>query len=93
MGMCKPSGGIKKVVDRFGTLPRRDTPNTRTDLYDKNGNLIQQRWYGPDGWVVWNRDYNHEGEYKNLPDHRWIWDDIKGPQREKSHLPKNDNYC
>ena len=42
MGMCKPSGGISKSVGRLGSLPRRSTPNTRIELYEEHGNLIQQ---------------------------------------------------
>ncbi len=43
MGMCKPSGGISSQVGRIGDLKTTGAPNTRIDLYDKNGNLIQQR--------------------------------------------------
>lgn len=89
--MCKPSGGIKKVTGRLGSLERKDTPNTRTDLYDEKGNLIQQRWYGPDGWVIHNRDYNHA--FPRSHDHYWTWDDEKGPQRSKEHLGLDDNFC
>ncbi len=50
--MCKPSGGINKSIGRLGSLNRRATPNTRADLYNENGELIQQRWYGPDGRAI-----------------------------------------
>lgn len=60
MGMCKPSGGIKPMMGKIGDLPRIGTPNTRTDLYNEQGELIQQRWYGPDGRAIWNRDWKHK---------------------------------
>lgn len=91
MGMCKPSGGISKSVGRLGSLPRRSIPNTRIDLYDENGNLIQQRWYGPDGWVIHNRDYNHV--FPRPPDHYWVWDNKNGHQRGKEHSNPDDNFC
>lgn len=90
MGMCKPSGGINKSIGRLGSLNRRAAPNTRTDLYNENGELIQQRWYGPDGWVIHNRDYNHD---PRPHDHYWIWNDKKGPQRSKEHSDVDDNFC
>lgn len=91
MGMCKPSGGIKSVEGRLGGLPRKDTPNTRTDLYNEKGELIQRRWYGPDGWAIHNRDYNHG--YPRPHDHYWNWDDNKGPKRNKEHSAVDNNYC
>ncbi len=91
MGMCKPSGGIEATVGRLGSLPRKSTPNTRIDLYNNKGELIQQRWYGPDGWVIHNRDYNHG--YPRPHDHYWTWDEIKGPQRSKDHSNKDNSFC
>ena len=41
MGMCKPSGGFFSVTGRLGSLPRRGQPNTRVDLYNESGELIQ----------------------------------------------------
>ena len=91
MGMCKPSGGISKSTGRLGSLNRYSMPNTRIDLYDENGNLIQQRWFGPDGWVVHNRDYNHGTPRPH--DHYWVWNDKKGPQRSKEHSAVDNNFC
>ena len=90
MGMCKPSGGIKKFVGRLGSLSRSSTPNSRSDLYDEKGNLIQQRWYGANGWVIHNRDYNHGSPRPH--DHYWISDDEKGPQRSKEHSAVDKNF-
>lgn len=91
MGMCKPSGGINKSVGKLGSLDRRGTPNTRTDLYNENGEIIQQRWYDPNGWAIHNRDYTHA--YPRPHDHYWNWDEEKGPQRSREHSAVDDNFC
>jgi len=59
MGMCKPSGGINPPI--FGKVGQnikgsKGLPNTRTDMYDIDNQteLIQQRWYGPDGRNFWD---------------------------------------
>lgn len=92
MGMCKPSGGFDKRIGRLGSLPiKSDTPNIRLDLYNTKGELIQQRWYGPDCWVVHNRDYNHG--YPRPHDHYWTWDDIKGLLRCEDHCDVDNSFC
>ena len=78
MGMCKPSGGINSVVGKIGDLKRIGTPNSRTDLYNEQGELIQQRWYGPDGRAILNRDWKHKDNNPQNPhkfphDHPWDW--------------------
>jgi len=97
MGMCKPSGGIKEETGRLGSLDRMGEPNSRIDLYNKNGELIQRRWYGADGWVVWNRDYKHPDTTKTLKfphDHKWAFDDRNGrPERGEDHLEVNLDFC
>jgi hypothetical protein len=96
MGMCKPSGGIQNVIGRLGSLARWGKPNTRYDLRNHKGELIQQRWYGPDGWVLWNRDYKHPDITKTLKfphDHKWDMDDKNGPQRGEDHLDTNLDFC
>lgn len=45
MGMATPSGGVKKFVGRLGDLKTDGKPNSRADLYNKNGEKIQSRWY------------------------------------------------
>ncbi len=94
--MCKPSGGIKQQVGRIGDLKKTGTPNTRIDLYDKNGNLIQQRWYGPDGKAVWDRDWSlGAGELVWPHDHYWDW--TKPPYRFAYEGPNgtktNTDFC
>lgn len=84
------SGGIKRLDDVHG-LDKKDTPNSRTDLY-KNGKLFQQRWYGPDGRAARNRDHNNHGnpkEHPNVPhDHPWDWE--KSPPRQEEIAPDKD---
>lgn len=67
MGMCKPSGGVEKVVGRQGSLNRWGKPNFRYDLYNKNGEKIQSQWYDAEGKVLHNRDYKHAGKNKGIP--------------------------
>jgi hypothetical protein len=90
MGMCKPSGGIENVTGRLGDLDREGKPNTRYDLYNERGVHIQSRWYDTEGWVIHNRDYNHDPKPH---DHEWKMDDIKGPLRSKKHLPVDPDFC
>lgn len=46
--MCKPSGGKFDMIGKVGSLPILWEPNTRIDLYDGTGKLLQQAWYGPE---------------------------------------------
>lgn len=47
------SGGIKNIIGHIGDLPAySEMPNSLTNLYDKNGNLLQQREYGSDGKAI-----------------------------------------
>jgi hypothetical protein len=104
MGMCKPSGGIKQIFGKVGrNIPGSyGNPNTRTDMYDiDNPNeLIQQRWYGPNGENLWDRDWKHKNENPKKPhkyphDHYWDWSkkDSRplyiGPNNEDT----NSSYC
>ena len=97
MGMCKPSGGIKIIYGKFGRniSDSSGAPNTRTDMYDidKPEDLLQQRWYGPDGKNLWERDWKHDDSHHNhtFPhDHFWNWSkppfrfDYKGAHGEKT---------
>jgi len=100
MGMCKVSGGISKHYGR--NLPKDGTPDSKAELYDEEGNLIQERWYDSDGQVMWNRDWEH-GDYKQDPelakrgvpkfphDHDWDWEQV--PPRTKKHLEVNPMFC
>ena len=96
MGMCKPSGGKIEVRDPYKhSLNKEGKPNSRLDYYDEDtGKLLQQRWYGPDGIVVWDRDWDHsnpKGNHKFPHDHPWDWSKI--PPRQDFMNDINDNYC
>lgn len=92
MGMCKPSGGITKQVGKIGELDPQSDPNTRTDLYNEDDALLQQRWYGPDGFALWDRDWNHGGKSHTFPhDHPWDW--LKKEPRQKLVNQINKDYC
>ena len=78
MGMCKPSGGIKSKTGKIGDLKATGDPNSRIDLKNEQGELIQQRWYGPDGRAILNRDWKHKDNNPQKPhkfphDHPWDW--------------------
>ena len=98
MGMCKPSGGISKQIGRVGDLKTTGEPNTRKDLYNEDGKLIQQRWYGSDGNAIWDRDQSHGGGEHEWPhDHSWDWTNPQHPDRpayeDKYGNKKNSSYC
>jgi len=91
MGMCKPSGGIKQQVGRIGDLKAEGNPNSRVDLYNKNEELIQQRWYGPDGRAIWDRDWAHGGGDHTWPhDHSWEWSNPEHPERPAYQGPNGE---
>lgn len=97
MGMCKPSGGFKNQMGRVGSLPRIWKPNTRIDLYDENGALLQQGWYDAEAKIIWYRDWTHGGGKHEWPhDHCVDWTNrnnprppYTGPNGEKT----NTQYC
>ena len=96
MGMCIPSGGKFSQTGRIGSLKAISIPNTRIDLYDENGDLIQQRWYGPDGKAIWNRDWNHTnkgGEHKFPHDHPWDWTQKIPRLSYDENRDINTDYC
>lgn len=91
MGMCKPSGGISSVVAR--RLDDVGDANTRIDRYNEKGELVQQRWYGPDGQAIWDRDWSHNNSNHShtFPhDHSWDWNKLVPRQKV---VPKNENFC
>ena len=98
MGMCKPSGGKFTKIGKIGELKSTGSPNTRIDLYDENGNLIQQRWYGPDGRAIWNRDWKHKDENPKKPhkfphDHPWDWNKKIPRLKYDENREMNKDYC
>ena len=98
MGMCKPSGGIKSQVGKIGSLKANSDPNTRIDLYNEQGELIPQRWYGPDGFAVLNRDWKHPDKNLNKPhifphDHPWDWSKKVPRLKYDKNRKINTDYC
>ena len=110
MGMCKPSGGVaiingarkedtvKTITGKYGrSIPKPyGQPNSRIDMYDEaTGELLQQRWFGPDGWALRDRDWNHNDSNNTheFP-HDQRWDYSKNPPRDKKwEKPDYLNYC
>ncbi len=98
MGMCKPSGGKFPQTGKIGDLKSTGIPNSRIDLYNELGELIQRRWYGPDGKAVWNRDYKHKDNNPKKPhkfphDHPWDWTKKKARQDYDENREINNDYC
>jgi len=93
MGMCKPSGGIQSVTGRVGDLDREGKPNTRVDIFDKLGQIMQSWWFDAEGWLMHQRDYLHSGKGPFPHDHKWSRSGGKKPERENSHLPMDRNFC
>ena len=98
MGMCKLSGGIKSKTGKIGDLKATGDPNSRIDLKNEQGELIQQRWYGPDGRAIWNRDWKHKDNNPQKPhkfphDHPWDYSK-KNPREDYDENRKiNTYYC
>ena len=98
MGMCMPSGGVKSVVGVVGQNigPIKDQPpNSRIDMYDEWGNLIQQRWFGPDGRAIRDRDWQHWGKNSHVFPHDHIWDwskSLEHPGRSKP-VDVDESFC
>lgn len=103
MGMCKPSGGKKSLLGpyRHNIDKTKESSNIRVDYYDETiGQLLQQRWYGPDGRAIWDRDWDHGNQHNHTfpHDHIWEWKTCKDhpprPQYNGSHGEKiNEEYC
>ncbi|MCL2255520.1 MAG: hypothetical protein FWC11_01515 [Firmicutes bacterium] len=92
--MCKVSGGINKFVG--SRLNDEGAPNSKSELYDKFGDLKQERWYDSNGDAIWDRDWKHKwdpkhGEPKFPHDHDW--DSSRDPVRTNEHLEVNSMFC
>ena len=83
-----PSGGITRVDS--SRLSSTGTPNSRADRY-RNGQLMQQRWYGPNGRAKRNRDFRHQGNMGFPHDHRWDWR-FREPRRPEHLDPSPDFF-
>lgn len=98
MGMCSPSGGIESVIGKIGDLKAIGDPNTRIDLKDDQDELIQQRWYGPDGRATMNRDWKHKDGNPRKPhifphDHPWNWNQNSPRQIYDENREISSDYC
>ena len=68
----KPSSNHKTTNKNPGL---KGEPNSSVDIYDKNGNLVTRRWFGPDGEAVRDIHYTNHGNPKTHPEvpHEHIW--------------------
>jgi len=63
------------TVGRTGSLKAEGTPNSSVDLYNKNGELLQRRFYGEDGRATLDVDFLHgDGDGTHTFPHTHIWD-------------------
>lgn len=79
MGLNKQSWQVVSFVGKIGQMPTEGIANTRMDMYDEEGNLIQQRWFGQKKEPLRNRDWRHGnkgGKHEFPHDHLWGW--VKG---------------
>ncbi len=66
-------------------MPRSDSPtvgqpNTSAVKRDKQGNVVQRRFYGGDGRAVKNLDYDHNHGFGKPHAHDWDW--TRDPPRQ-----------
>jgi hypothetical protein len=55
-------------------LPSSGSPNSTAEKKDSAGNIIQRRYYGPDGRAQKNIDYGHDHTGMGDPHaHDWDW--------------------
>ena len=88
-GSCQPSGGIKTQIGRIGSSPKTSTPNSRVDIFNMLGQIVQQIWYGFTGQRIWSRDWSHGGGNHTFP-HDNEWEDGK---RIDITLNVNPDFC
>ena len=66
-------------------LPPTGEPDSVGQLYNPNGDLKQERYYGPDGRAGYDVDYDHAGENHDFPHgHDWDWSK-KNPRQPSKH--------
>ena len=67
------------------------------ELYDENGELLSQRWYGPDGRALLNRDWKHSDKgkekHKFSHDHPWDWSKNKPRGNYDQSREIDENFC
>ena len=69
----------KTKVTGAHSIPMQGASNSVTQLYDNNGNLVQERYYGEDGNAYLDIDYSDHGNPKTHPtvphQHHITWQD------------------
>jgi RHS repeat-associated protein len=67
------------------SLPTTGNANSSADLLDEDGNVVQRRYFGPDGRAVKDIDFSDHGTPKQHPKvpHEHDWDWSKKPPRGK----------
>ena len=91
----KPNTATKNYIEpvvtesfkKSASLPPTGPPNSKLSLYDSEGSLKQERWYGPDGIPIRDRDFKHPGNMEFPHDHEWI-----DGERQTDHLPPSPDY-
>ena len=68
-------------------LPTTASPNTSRVRRNENGDIIQRRFYGPDGRAIKNVDREAHHGAPNPHIHDWDW--TKDPPRQPYRLPRN----
>lgn len=89
------AGGVTNCgtyVTKERSLKPTGNPNSKAKRLNKNGELVQERWYDHLGRAVRNRDYSHSGTWDFPHDHDWDWENGDG-HRNKEHLkPDYEKY-
>jgi hypothetical protein len=83
-GRCHSGGLMGRGPD---DLPSSGTPGGTAEKKDSTGNVIQRRYYGPDGRAEKNVDYGHDFEGVGDP-HAHDWDWTKRPARQRARALK-----
>ena len=68
------------------SLPKTGNPNTSRVKRDKNGKIIQRRFYGGDGRAIKNVDKEVHHGHPNPHIHDWDW--TKDPPRQPWRHPR-----
>jgi hypothetical protein len=68
------------------TLPKTGNPNSSRVKRDKNGKVIQRRFYGGDGKAIKNVDKEAHYGHPNPHIHDWDW--TKDPPRQPWRHPR-----
>ena len=75
---------IKRKLFKLGS---EGEPNSSKDLLNPDGSIKQRRYYGEDGKVLEDIDYNHsdDGSHTFPHRHKWDWTNPKPRQSESKY--------